>query len=330
MVDRANWLADRRLAAMRLKLGLKYMIDVRAFQLSDDPIVTLLFAHSGVDVRLRPFHSLHQAWETGSLIRQTLVAVQEDEIVGVGTVFENTIHPHRLLVIINVAANYQRQGIGTALYHALQRYGDGRPWQAKGVLQDRAWMGFLAKHGFFPIMHTMEGRIDPRANEAQNWLYMLPATVPGVEFVPWPQLSLSVSPGEFAMKLARVYERYHVWSSPAPFSIERATELFMGSDCITDSAIGVMVSGQLIGGSTLYTSEDPTATDLGNFGVIEHVGVNDTAVTAALIRKSIEWAAIHQVSIHFEVDVSYLPHRVVFETAPADLVARDWLNLATG
>jgi hypothetical protein len=54
-------------------------------------------------------YSIHRIWQTPELLRRTLVAEQAGVLVGVGTMFESTIHPLRLALVINVAEGWRRQ-----------------------------------------------------------------------------------------------------------------------------------------------------------------------------------------------------------------------------
>lgn len=53
-------------------------------------------------------------------------------------------------------------------------------------------------------------------------------------------------------------------------------------------------------------------------------------ITAALIRRSLEFAADRGLRVCFEADDTYVPHRTLFERAPAIEVDRDFAIMANG
>ena len=50
-------------------------------------------------------------------------------------------------------------------------------------------------------------------------------------------------------------------------------------------------------------------------------------LTAALIRRSLEWAGDAGLRVRFEADEWYAPHLALYETAPAEEVDRDFTIL---
>jgi hypothetical protein len=148
----------------------------------------------------------------------------------------------------------------------------------------------------------------------------LPKSMDGFHIEACPAESLS----EAAMVLAQVYTQFHQWNPPAPFSPERAQEIFCGEAMIPNSLLVMMKGDQMIGAANLmHNPSQPEA----NEGYLVHVGVigeTDDALAAALIRRSIELAAARGLKVRFEADDTYQPHRALFEAAPAEDVDRDF------
>lgn len=308
------------------------MLAIRPLHAADAPAVIQLVNDLWVhEPTMLHAYTMQQTTALRSPDQRGVAAVHSDAetIVGIGTLIEREVHPLRLLLAVHVARPFQRQGIGTALLRALQAHGDARPWQVKALRRDSATMCFLAKHGFFPIMQTLTGHIDPSNAATQAWMRLLPESVNGCQLVPLAAAT-EVSRQQFAEGMARVYQRYHAWNPPSEFTSVRALAAFTGADFLADSAVIVQADGRLCGGATLYARADPGAVDLANFGVLAHDGPQEFAITGALVRYCLEWALRQHLIVHFEVDVAYVPHRVIVESAPATHIERDFLNLATG
>jgi hypothetical protein len=64
-----------------------------------------------------------------------------------------------------------------------------------------------------------------------------------------------------------------------------------------------------------------------NIGVTGVAEPQSTQLTAALIRRSIEWAGVNGYHVRFEADDTYHPHYTLFSAAPATEVDRDLVAL---
>jgi GNAT superfamily N-acetyltransferase len=273
----------------------------------------------------------HRVWPPASgLIRKTLIATHQETICGAGTVFESTFHPLRLYLVINVASEWQRRGVGSALFHALASLGDGRGWLVKATLRDTAGCGFLSKHGFRPIMRSRMGLIDPRDHATQAWLSNFPKDVDGFHFQRW-QSADSKTLIDAARVHAAVYRRYHSYNPPIEVSDERALELYCGPTVFKDSHLFVYKEGVMVGAANLFREAAHQAADecyLVNVGANTAQAAITCDLTAALIRRSIEWAGAQGTNVRFEVDDAYIPHCEIFESAPALEIDRDFVLMA--
>jgi GNAT superfamily N-acetyltransferase len=300
---------------------------IRAFEERDteavDGLLRELWGHDAV--MHETYRPMHRVWDMPGLLRQTLVAERDGGVIGVGTIFESTIHPGMYGVMAHVATAQQRQRVGSALMDALAEKADGRPWMVKATKRDEAGMAFLHQRGFRPLMSTLTGLLDPQREEVRAWMDTLPTSVDGVRIEACPAESV----GEAAMVLAAVYTQFHQWNPPAPFTPEWARAIFCGEAMIPGSVLVMMRGEQMIGAATLL--RNPSVPDA-NEGYLVHVGVignADDALTAALIRRAMEPASERGLKVRFEADETYQPHRALFEGAPAEEVDRDfgvWSN----
>jgi GNAT superfamily N-acetyltransferase len=287
-------------------------------------VASVLDSLWGNDHIMRQVYDLHGVWPAETtVIRQTLVAVAEETIVGVGTVFENTIHPLRLTIVVNIKPMWQRKGIGLALYNALIPFGDGRAWQAKALRRDAASMAFLLRCGFIPIMTTLTGVIDPADPVVNVWLATLSKDLPE-EYAFTP----SGVADELALLFGAVYRQYHPWSPPAPFSSEQAHELFCGSDLLPWSIMRVTYGGDLVGVGGLYAERADEAY-LCTVGVVNLPDDVTFSLTERLIHDLIKLAGVYGLRVRFEADAAYWPHYAILATAPAQERDDDFTILAT-
>jgi GNAT superfamily N-acetyltransferase len=301
---------------------------IRPFASADAPDVeAILQASWHHDPTMLGIYRMHAVWES-DLIRQTLVAEIGGVVVGAGTLFESTIHPRMLFLNINVAPTAQRQGVGTALYDALQALHDARPWQTKMTRRDRAGMAFLTKRGYRVLVTQINGVIDPATDETRAWLATLPAEVPGYRIVPITDEALM---GDVAQTLFAVYSQYHTWNPPAPLSAERIRQIFLGPTTIPGAVLGVYQGDALIGAATLFI--DTITEGAVNDAYLVHLGIVGSdhpashSLTTALIRREIEIAGNLGMRVRFEADDTYLPHHAILETAPTVMLDRDFVLL---
>jgi ribosomal protein S18 acetylase RimI-like enzyme len=93
--------------------------------------------------------------------RRTLVFVRDDEIVGAGTLLASARHPSRYFVVVLVAPDARRRGVGSKLLTELVGLGDGRPLLARVREADTAGLAFLCARGFNVLTRSRVGVVDP-------------------------------------------------------------------------------------------------------------------------------------------------------------------------
>lgn len=280
------------------------------------------------DPKMLMVYGVHRVWlPEDPLIRRTLVATINDEVVGVATLIEHTLHPKMLWAAINVAPDRQRQGVGSALYEALSSSADGRPWLVKLTLRDRAGTAFLEKRGFYsPRGRGIMGVLDLHKEEVQRWLEQLPRDVPGYTFLSLDDARNPATLEDVARVQALIYRQYHTWNPPIDEPLARALTHYCGSEVLTGSQLCVFEGENLIGAANVFrhSLDGDDGAYLAHIGVVgrEHPHVHE--LTAALIRRTLEWAEAAGYRVRFEADDEYAPHRTVYQTAPADEIDRDF------
>ncbi|MEM8530473.1 MAG: GNAT family N-acetyltransferase [Chloroflexota bacterium] len=266
-------------------------------------------------------YNLHRNWQSETnLLRTTLVATQNDRVVGVGTIFESTFHPAMLMVIIHVATTWQRQSIGTLLFNALQQVSDGRPWLVKLTRRDEAGVQFFHTQGFRPIVDTLTGVLNLQEPRVQEWVKTLPKTHAEYNILNMDEPECSVSLTDIALVQAAVYRQFHTWSPPIEESVAQALHHYCGTNVMPGSHFCAYDNTQLIGANNLITNPfRPEANEgyLMNVGVIQVPHRDADTLAAMLIRHTLEFATTRNMPVRFEADSTYTPHRTLFENAPA-------------
>lgn len=315
---------------------MRTMFSIRPYEAEDaGAVAELMDAVWGHDPEMRAIYDFHRDWQAvpTSLIRQTLVALSEERVIGVGTIFESTFSPAMLFLNIHVLPEWQRQGVGSLLYDELIALGDGRAHVVKITRKDAAGVSFLEKRGYSPVIETLRGVLDPSLPDVKEWMGKRPTESQGFVVVSVDAPDCKATPLEVAMMHFQVYKQYHAWSPPAEPSEERVLAWFMGEDVVPGTSLCAYLDGELVGAANLIKT--PFATD-GPEAYMVWVGVLESAVadavesTAILIRRLLEIAGEAGLRVRFEADGSYVPHRKILDAAPAVEVDRDFMAMSDG
>lgn len=84
----------------------------------------------------------------GSNADKTVLAFKSGELVAVGGLYTNEIHPHREYIAVYVGPAYRRQGIGTELFNELKGRAGIAKFQATISSNNREGVQFLHQLGF--------------------------------------------------------------------------------------------------------------------------------------------------------------------------------------
>lgn len=305
-------------------------VTIRSFRVSDtEAVKTLLEESWGHAPMMLMVYGVHRAWsKTGSLIRETLVATVGNRVCGVGTLIEDTFHPKLLWAAINVASDWQRRGIGSALYGALDAIGDGRPWMVKLTLRDQAGTSFLEKRGFYsPRGRGLMGVLDPGKETVKRWLEQIPRDVPGYTFLSLDDPDNSTTLEDFARVQAKIYHQYHSWNPPIAEPIDRALIHYCGPNVLAGSNVCVFEGEKLIGAANLFShslGSEQGEVYLAHIGIVGKGRPQVQELTTALVRRMLDWAAEAGFRVRFEADEEYAPHLKLYQSAPVDEADRDF------
>ena len=326
-----------RLKPVCYNSGMSLKPAIRPFEAADAEAVTALLEQVWQhDPKMLHVYSLHRAWPAGTSIRHTLVAEVDGEVVGVGSLVESDLHPRMLWAAINVAPAHQRCGVGTALYEALEILGDGRPWMVRLTLRDKAGTSFLNKRGYYnprDRVRSIMGVLDPTKDAVKRWLEGLPRDVPGYSLLPLDDPANPATLEDVARVQAKVYRQYHAWNPPVEEPLSAALSHYCGPSVLAGSHLCVLEGERLIGAANLFShrlgaeSEEAYLAHVGVAGV-DHPRSKD--LTAALIRRTVEWAGERRLKVRFEADQEYVPHHAVYLSAPADEIDRDFAVFVNG
>ena len=290
-------------------------------------LIEALWTH---DATMRVIYTQsHRVWHSNGPIRQTLVATLNDALIGVGTLFESTIHPQMLFITLNVAGGWQRRGIGSQLWDALEALSDERPWIAKMTRRDSAGMGFLQQRGFKPLVSTLHGLLDPALPAVQAWIAGLPIEASGYEIIQFEDASATQS--DVALTHAAIYRQAHAWNPPIEESVEGAIAHYCGPNVIAGSQLCVYRSDRLVGAANLIAHPfEPESGEayLVNLGVVALPAADANTLTGALIRRSLEFAAARGLRVRFEADDPHQPFQSWLLHAPAGDVDHDFTIMA--
>ena len=306
---------------------------IRPFREQDSaPVAALLNTLWSHDpTMLAIYRQMHRAWPAGPLIRRALVAELAGAIVGAATLFESTIHPCTLFAAINVATDRQRQGIGSLLFRGLELLGDRRPWLVKITRRDQPGVSFCQKRGFYAVVNTLTGVLDPSRAAVQHWISALPAAVPGYEIVPFDAATASLA--DLALIHAAIYRQAHRWNPPVVEQADAALARFCGPGLIDGSQLCVWRDHQLVGAANLIANPfqpDPNEAYLVQLGVVDLPPSDTHALAGALIRRALAFAAEQSLYARFEVDDADQPLYAWLRHAPAAAVDHDFMAMVNG
>jgi GNAT superfamily N-acetyltransferase len=317
----------------REKIMQRFEVTIRPCEERDlASIVALVGASWSHDATISAIYKQsHRVWPARPLIRHTFVATVSDALVGVGTLFESTIHPRMLFVTLNVATGWQRRGIGAQLWATLETLGDERPWIAKMTRQDQAGMNFLHKRGFKPLVSTLTGLLDTAAPNVQAWIAGLPHETPDYQILGFEDAPATRE--EVALVHAAIYREAHEWNPPIEESVEGAIAHYCGPNVLAGSQLCVYRDERLVGAANLILHPfEPESGEayLVNLGVVDLPTADADTLTGALIRRSLLFAAERGLRVRFEADDPHQPFQSWLLQAPASQVDHDFTIMGNG
>jgi GNAT superfamily N-acetyltransferase len=267
----------------------------------------------------------------------TVVAESSRRVIGFGSLWTNTWHPHAQYVAVGVARAWQGRGIGTRLMDdLLDLRGSHRHLPLLTGIRERNRRGaqFLARYGFFPVRETWEPVL-PVASWGEveiSRFRRLQAAVKdhckqgGYSIVPLSQLSCD--PGwdlRVAVLCGEIYAATHTMNPVAAQSAESWRDQIFGDPDDSPIAEGSFVAiqgAELAGVALLHPSGEPGVLDLGWRGVGDGHHPWSGSLVLALTLEQAFYALQRGCDLQAEVDSTdpwaVLMHKALpFRPAPA-------------
>jgi N-acetylglutamate synthase-like GNAT family acetyltransferase len=227
------------------------------------------------------------------------VALEQDRVIGFSALQSRFWHPQRNYLSVHVVPEFQGQGVGFALYKALNI--SSEPLQT--ATSQQSAIKFLERQGFREVMQTWSTAFDPNKIDLEPFRKAsINTRASGIEiktFSELPQLE-----DEIAFLHHQLYKQSHGFNSPLEATLEQAKKAYL-DDVIPEALFVALRNGEAIGVSSLRGEGD--SHELVWSGTIE----DDTTTTLALVHHVLKFALEHQIdSISGEFD-SLDPHAMV-------------------
>jgi GNAT superfamily N-acetyltransferase len=265
----------------------------RPFEERDTAAVDALLDSSWPhDPALREISAIHgEDLDNDGRWRRTLVSVSSGEIVGAGTLLGSARHPARYFVVVLVAAEYRRRGIGSALLTALTSLGDGRPLLARVRETDGTGVGFLRSRGFGLLMRSRVGVVDPDDPRVGAWA----AGAGGAE------IDSDLSPYELAVAHEEAYTADHAsWSPTTERPVDESLRLFCGDSWLPQTARIVRSQGRIAAVAGLHGP--PLASVDDELFLIAGSATGDDVALRAVVGAELELARSLGARVSIEAD----------------------------
>lgn len=266
--------------------------------------------------------------------RRTLVAVNGEDVIGIGALWENEMHPARWRVSLFGRARFWSQDVAASLLAGL---GDLRPnqrrLQTSTSARDEELAAFLEQHGFSLIMRTCRGVLPPGdipesvAQEFDD--ASAQAARSGIKVVPLAAFrNRPFSYVQLARLHADIYAQGHAWDPLRELTGGEPAELFMDAEeLLLDATYVALQKKRLVGVTSLRGIGVPGKVELGWTGSILDDPQQRQPLVRALLGASLRHATSANLQVSFEVDEA--------DTALWDIATRlpldrepDWLEFA--
>jgi hypothetical protein len=267
-------------------------------------------------------------------VHPTLVAVERGDLVGIGTLWENEIHPARWRVSVFGCPAFWSQDMATSLLAGLRDLRpDQRPLQTSTSARNEHIAAFFENHGLPLLMRTCLGVLPPGDIPKSVAMDLDVAgkevAETGIRVVPLDAFrNRPFSYIQLARLHADIYEQGHTWDPVRPLTERDAAELFLDTDeFLLDATYVALERKRLVGVSSLRRTDQTGLVELGWTGSILIDQQQRKNVVHTLLGTSLRHAASANWRVSFEVDEAdtimwELTARLPLEREP------DWLTLA--
>jgi len=292
-------------------------------------------------------HLLHRVWSTtpdalpyyhyGHPIEDerylhTLVAVLDEQIVGMGSVWKNKFHPHSAYMGIHVDPRHQAQGVGAALWNRLiAQCAPCRHLPLQTATNEDQYRAqcFLEARGFHETKRTYQPTLDLQAVDPTT----LDAYAARVAQARYTIYTLAELAGDHERDrkivdlFAEIYTANHRTNPP----VARASALWHDAvfdDLIEDACFVALKDGEYAALSSLRSHDTPGCMWLDLRGVAERHRAHEIDLILALTQRELVYAPQHGVTtLQAEIDTDdggamLLRQHLPFSTAPAWITFR--------
>ncbi len=213
------------------------------------------------------------------------VALEQAVVIGYASLFTNPNHPERDYIGIHIHPTYQRQGIGSKLFTALEPF-FRQHRKIQTITPFASSQLFLRQHGFDELMKTYSPILEIQKTIPIE--YQLPngfqlETMSNTQFT---QL-------EIAQLHASIYSEQHIWNPTTPFDDQTALKTFM-DDAVAEAMFLITHQGKAI--ALLSLRGEAPELELAWFGVLNAHAAHRTMLTRVLLNAAIEYAQKHKIT----------------------------------
>lgn len=264
----------------------------------------------------------------------TLVAVDDGNLIGIGTLWENDIHPARWRVNLHGRPTFWLQGAAASLLARLRELRpDQRRLQTAISARNELGCAFFQEHGFSLLMRTRSGSLPPGNipeavaqdfDDASNQ-----TSEAGFKVVPLAAFrNQPFSYVQLARLHADIYAQGHTWDPVRQLTGGEPAELFLDADeLLLDATFVALEKKRLVGVSSLRGAGQPGRVELGWTGAVLDDEQQRKHLVQALLGASLRHATAENWLVAFEVDAADtilwdMTARLPLELAP------DWLAFA--
>lgn len=266
---------------------------VRSYQ-EDDAVAVeaLMEAAWPGDPTLREISAVHGPDVEGEARwRKTLIYAREEWVLGAATMLASARHPSRYFVVVVVAPDVRRRGVGSALLAECVKLGDGRPLLARVRENDPAGVGFLRAHGFNILMRNRIGVVDPNDDRVQGWMAETPSA----------RIETGVSRDELARAHEEAYAAEHAsWAPMTERPLQESLRLFCGESWLAQTARVVRGEGRIVAVAGLHGP--PLAPSMTELFLIAGSSIGDEAALRALVAAELGVALSLGATVSIEAD----------------------------
>ncbi|HEY2310968.1 MAG TPA: GNAT family N-acetyltransferase [Gaiellaceae bacterium] len=265
----------------------------------DDPVMVEISSQHGIEFE-----------DAEGRSRRTVVAEDHGEVVAAGSLVASARHPARLFLVIAVAPEQRRRGLGSKLLSALRDGSDGRPLQARIRETDEPGLAFLRERGFGTLMRSRTGVVDP--TQAETWIA---SNRGGFEFErPSRKDAARLHEEAYRMEHAR-------WSPATERPLDESLQIFCGDSWLGEDAFAAPAGIAGLHGAPMAIAAD-------ELFLIAGTSEPDEALLRALVAASLAKAKAHGKKVSIEADEANEELWRILAELPAVLES-DLLVLAT-